>query len=134
MKRLRSVVQTTALFACVYLGMAVEAWFLGAPKDRLYANGVFALVGFAFSGGSLPSPQAAGTRTGNLAVMEGIKLCTAALSFALLAGAAHAQPLRCPPGTMRWADGWMNRTCRSIDTGKDLLTVPNHIRVTSVAR
>ena len=50
MKRLRSVEQTMALFACVYLGMAVEDWSLGAPKDRLYANGIFALVGFVISG------------------------------------------------------------------------------------
>ena len=57
--------------------------------------------------------------------MVGIKLRTAVLTFALLACAAHAQPLRCPPGTMPWADGWMNRTCCSTDTGQDVLTAPN---------
>ena len=57
--------------------------------------------------------------------MVGIRLRTAALALALLVGAAVAQPLRCPPGTMPWADAWMNRVCRSTDTGDNVLTAPN---------
>ena len=50
---------------------------------------------------------------------------TAVLALAFLAGAANAQPLLCPPGTTPWADPWMNRTCRSIDSGQNVLTAPN---------
>ena len=59
--------------------------------------------------------------------MVGIRLRTAALALALalLAGAANAQPLRCPPGTMPWFDTWQNPTCRSIDSGQDVLIAPN---------
>lgn len=43
----------------------------------------------------------------------------------LAGSAAAAQPLRCPPGTAAWVDGWGNPTCRSLDTGESVLTAPN---------
>jgi len=50
MKRLHGTEQTTNLLAFTYLGMAMENSPLGAPKERLYMNRVFTLIGGAVLG------------------------------------------------------------------------------------
>ena len=52
--------------------------------------------------------------------MPSPRTVAAALTLASLAGAAHAQPLRCPPGYHYWRDGWGNAVCRSFDATPEM--------------